>query len=209
MADEVLSKSPLFTLFSSPTEYFSTRKPKLGFIWLAVTLSIVSALMEVIMVPYVLHSPQYLQLFSKMTSQQDAMAKAIMPISTIVGGLIAPWLSVVVLGFLYWLLAKLFGYSITYRNAAALGAHVALFQLIGVVVSVIVTVATGSYVISLLSLGTMVPSSGIMTNILSRISVFDIWALFIVTIGLAVYTGGSKSKTVWIGVVVWILSMFI
>ena len=209
MTDEVLQKSPWFTLFSSPTQYFSTRKPKLGFIWMTVILSIVSALMEAAVYSYILRSPQYLQMFAKMTAQQEAVVKTIMPISTIVGGLIAPWLSVVVLGFLYWLLAKLFGYSVTYRNAAALGAHVALFQMIGLAVSVIVTVATGSYVASLLSLASVIPSSGIMTNILSRISVFDIWALFIVTIGLAVYTGGSKSKTVWIGVIVWILSMFI
>ncbi len=210
MMDEVIEqKSSWPTLFKNPTLYFSTRRPKLGFVWLAVALSVVSALMQAVVYPYILRSPIYVQLFSKMSHQEILAAKTIFPISAIVGGVITPWISLVLLGFFYWIMTKVFGYSITYRNAMALGTYVALFQLIGTVFSTLATVITGTYIASLLSLSTIIPSSGSLASVLSRISIFDIWSVVIVVIGLSVFTGASKNKTMWIGVLVWIISMFI
>jgi hypothetical protein len=160
--------------------------------------------------PYILKSAQVAHALSRTSAANPETAvivKSVMETAGIVGALVGPWGAVFLGGLILWGISKLFGISMKYMNAVGIVASTFVAAIAGVLIGLILTVATGTLSANFFSLGFLTHSVGPVAKILSGISLFSIWGIYIQVAGVSAVGGVSKGKAFGPAVITWLISI--
>ncbi|MCY0902431.1 MAG: YIP1 family protein [Firmicutes bacterium] len=189
-------KTPWITILSNPTQFFATRRERLGWVWIMVAYSVTAALAVLAELPEALKSPQYVKEMAAATAKNPAMGGIIKTSAEVggpVGALLSVWITLFVGAFVLWILTKLFGVAVRYMQVVRVIANASIIAIIDLVVGVIVSLATGTLTKSFLTLG-MISSTGHLGGLLAGIGVFSLWAVYIEIVGVAELGQVSKGR---------------
>ncbi|MBD1372047.1 YIP1 family protein [Hazenella sp. IB182357] len=100
--------------------------------------------------------------------------------------------------FFYWLMQKIFRGKATFKQMFALQAHLLLFAVLSTLIGTVLLFAADVYGEGLASLAVFVSEPGMLKNLLSLFDVFNLWGLFITSLGLIILANLSKGKALTI-----------
>lgn len=198
-------KSSWVTLITNPTRFFEDRKDSLHWAWLAVILSVLTGAFAYLEVPYLLRTPSTLALVAHLSAAKLAVFDAENRLTNPIGAFLSVWISVFLLGLLIWLIAKLAGGKVRYLQVVAVVTYASVITLIGLFLSTVITLLTGYYMQSLLSIGQLFPSTSKAATMLDGIGVFPLWGLYVEICGISVLGNMTKMKAALPVVLAWFL----
>jgi hypothetical protein len=189
-------KSSWFSLISSPSEFFRTRRTRVPWLLPLIIISIVTGIMTIVQVPYLEKMPQFQRSLQQATANgtSEAMVKSIAEITSAIGGFLSPWITVLLGALVLWIIVKLFGLQLSYRNTLGILSNAHIVTALQTVVIGIVTVATGAMTKGFLSLNMFAHATGRTGTLLEALSIFWLWILYLTIVGVAEVTGCSKAK---------------
>ncbi|QQE80265.1 YIP1 family protein [Alicyclobacillus sp. SO9] len=193
------AKSSWFSLISSPSEFFRTRRTRVPWVLPLIIVSVVTGIMAIAELPTLMHSAVFQQTLQQASAKAPgaaALVKSITEGGLVIAGFIGPWISVLLGGLILWVLTKLFGMNLSYRNTLGILSNAHIIAALEAVVTGIVIVSTGTMTKGFLSLNMLVQASPTSHTgaLLSALSIFWLWMLYITIAGVAEVTGSSKGK---------------
>jgi len=121
------------------------------------------------------------------------------------------WLSAA--GLLY-LLSIAFGGQARFGSVLAMAVWATIPLIFGKIMLMIGTLATGataqpglSYLVNVEDVSSLTPAAAVLVQILSRITIFEIWYLVLIGIGIGVCAKVPRVKSAVITVLYWLISL--
>ena len=124
--------------------------------------------------------------------------------------LITPFFTILLLSVFLLLLVKIKKSDVTFKQLFSMNTYIYTISIIGTFInSSIILLIHGDLSKFPTSLGAMVDSEGVLSGILSKVEIFQIWQLILIAIGLQYIAKISKAYSYTIVTIIFILSIAI
>jgi len=197
--------APFYTLLTSPTRYFESRRGHLGWFRVILLVAIGEAILAYIEAPYTILLPEYAALFAHKTVVQIATLKAQEHLAAPVGAFYNVGISLLITTVFLWLLARAFSVRVSFRNVLTVVAHASVVALVGAALATLASVITGHAVTDFLSLGMFARAGSRAQSVFGAVSVFNLWMLWVEIAGLAAIAGLTLRRAAGPVVICWLL----
>lgn len=217
---EVLTSGErLLNIFYAPGKVFKSINNKPNF-WLPMIITIVVNLLLYLVFFGPFRDAMLEGMIAQSVNNPAMPAEAIEKMSTIIAGVMVGAIPITVaigiflLAVFYWLGSMIFKGKGTYMKFVSLMAHVGLISVLSLVVTGIMAIFTGEFLINqpVTSLSSLLPDSMQMSPIsviLSSFEVFNIWRLLLVALGIQEISGISRSKAFLIVGIIFLIGILI
>lgn len=202
-------KAPWYTLITSPGMYFGSRKDRVPWLWPLIISSVVSLIAVIVELPSIMKMPQMQTALGSVPAGTQGIVQGFARGSSIIGGLIGPWFSVFVGAVILWLIMKLFGVTTNYMNVVGVLANAYIISVIGVVLTAVIVISTGTLPLGFLSLNEIFKVSGGLAGLLAKVSIFWLWHIYVTTVGVSETGGVSRGRALGPVLVVALLGLLL